>query len=457
MDRQDQYRFAYWQMMRQQSMKSALLQQLNYGCQKAGCGRKPALKIYLKLGDYVNNAAFASSMKSDSTGMFFEYDQSSKNASSTLARLLSIVPECDEGHEFVKWIDTSTGEDLTVDTVLTENSVLSAVTKDSIKTWSSITLPEQVTKSGLTTWTYYNQMQKVVPGGNPGHFVCVYTGNNEDCKLIDFQYVDQTSYTFTASPYVSEVGSTVLKGTSITAITNLTQISSATNLQTSNMITRGVTWADDGSKLIVNYNYSSKLLTYNVAESYVLSSVDVSKCSLVALGSDDSDGRDSTVYLQFSTDGKKFFKFYSKYAPYSWYKLSCTSISAYALQEPWELSSALSTPDVYVMGQGGKSAWTQICDKPLFGIAMSLDGKSLIGCYRSNAAHKALAKEVLKLVKIDFEEGWDLSKPVRQQECTVVDDVSYTMPLYADISPDGSHIVYAYGSSSIVFVSVPIT
>lgn len=88
---------------------------------------------------------------------------------------------------------------------------------------------------------------------------------------------------------------------------------------------------------------------------------------------------------------------------------------------------------------------------------MSLDGKSLIGCYRSNAAHKALAKEVLKLVKIDFEEGWDLSKPVRQQECTVVDDVSYTMPLYADISPDGSHIVYAYGSSSIVFVSVPIT
>lgn len=87
---------------------------------------------------------------------------------------------------------------------------------------------------------------------------------------------------------------------------------------------------------------------------------------------------------------------------------------------------------------------------------MSLDGKSLIGCYRSNAAGKAKVATVLKLVKIDFEEGWDLSKPVKQQECTVVDDVSYEMPLYADVSPDGSHIVYAYGASKIVFVSVPI-
>lgn len=79
------------------------------------------------------------------------------------------------------------------------------------------------------------------------------------------------------------------------------------------MLTRGVAWADNGSKLVVNYSYTRQLLTYNAAKPYVLSSLDTSNCTLVALGASDIDARDQTVCMQFSSDGKKFFKSYNRY------------------------------------------------------------------------------------------------------------------------------------------------
>lgn len=116
------------------------------------------------------------------------YDPENESGSSALAQLLSVVPRYSNGLEFVKWVDASTGEDLLESSILSKDSVLSAVTREPVKTWSGAVLPEEVSKAGLTTWTYSGAMQKVVPGGNPGHFVCVYTGSagGEDYKLVDF-------------------------------------------------------------------------------------------------------------------------------------------------------------------------------------------------------------------------------------------------------------------------------